>query len=103
MGATYTLQIKPGVEPEAVAKQVAEVLGGAPGRSIECSGAQFSVDLGVYVSNYGLGTMTTTTCYCNSRIKTRNSPITLFWNFSRGFLKTLYFSSVYIYSEDVKF
>ena len=88
MGATYTLQIKPGVEPEAVAKQVAEVLGGAPGRSIECSGAQFSVDLGVYVSS-GF-------CCCNSRIKTRNSPITLFWNFSKVV-------SVYIYSEDVNF
>ena len=32
------------------AKKVAKILGGAPERTIECSGAQFSVNLGVYVS-----------------------------------------------------
>ena len=49
-GATHTLQIQPGEEPQGVAKKVAELLGGAPERTIECSGAQFSVNLGVYVS-----------------------------------------------------
>ena len=49
-GATHTLQIQPGEEPPIVAKKVAELLGGAPERTIECSGAQFSVNLGVYVS-----------------------------------------------------
>ena len=50
VGATHTLQIQRGEEPTDVAKRVAEVLGGAPERTIECSGAQFSVNLGVYVS-----------------------------------------------------
>ena len=49
VGATHTLQIQRGEEPEVVAKKVAELLGGAPERTIECSGAQFSVNLGVYV------------------------------------------------------
>ena len=47
----HTIQIESGDTPEAVASKVKEVLGGAPERSIECSGAQFSVDLGVYVSS----------------------------------------------------
>ena len=49
-GATHTLLIQPDEEPQVVAKKVAELLGGAPERTIECSGAQFSVSLGVYVS-----------------------------------------------------
>ena len=47
----HTVQIESDDTPEAVASKVKEVLGGAPERSIECSGAQFSVDLGVYVSS----------------------------------------------------
>ena len=50
VGATHTLQIQTGQTPEEVGLEVAEVLGGAPDRTIECSGAQFSVDLGVHVS-----------------------------------------------------
>ena len=51
IGATHTIQIESDDTPEAVASKVKEVLGDAPERSIECSGAQFSVDLGVYVSS----------------------------------------------------
>lgn len=53
VGATHTLQIQPGEEPEVTAKKVAKILGGAPERTIECSGAQFSVNLGVYATRPG--------------------------------------------------
>lgn len=50
-GATHTLLIPPGVTPEELAPKVAKLIGGAPEHTIECSGAQFSVDFGVYVRN----------------------------------------------------
>ena len=49
LGATHTLQIEKGEESENVAKKISDLLGDAPDRTIECSGAQFSVHLGVNV------------------------------------------------------
>ena len=49
VGATHTLQIEKGEESENVAKKISDLLGDAPDRTIECSGAQFSVHLGVNV------------------------------------------------------
>lgn len=36
--------------PKEVAGRVADLIGGAPQHTVECSGAQFSVNLGVHVS-----------------------------------------------------
>lgn len=49
MGATCTVQIGQGEEVAAVRSRVHQALGGAPDHSVECSGAQFSVTLGVQV------------------------------------------------------
>lgn len=49
VGATHTVLIEKGASEEDVAKKVADEVGGAPDRTIECSGAQFSVNLGVIV------------------------------------------------------
>lgn len=53
VGATHTVLIERGSSEEEVAKKVAETLGGAPDRTIECSGAQFSVNLGVFATKPG--------------------------------------------------
>ncbi|KAJ8315827.1 hypothetical protein KUTeg_007977, partial [Tegillarca granosa] len=52
-GATHTLQIPPEATAEELAPKVAELMGGAPEHTIECSGAQFSVNLGVYATKPG--------------------------------------------------
>lgn len=49
VGATHTVLIERGASEEDVAKKVSDEIGGAPDRTIECSGAQFSVNLGVIV------------------------------------------------------
>ncbi|WAR07450.1 DHSO-like protein [Mya arenaria] len=53
LGASHTLLIEKGQTEEQVAAKVAETLGAAPDRTIECSGAQFSVNLGVYATKPG--------------------------------------------------
>ena len=57
LGATHTLKIERGQTEEQAAAKIEEILGGQPDRTIECSGAQFCVNLGVYVS---LAILTTT-------------------------------------------
>ena len=49
VGATHTVLVERGETEESAATRVAQALGGQPDRTIECSGAQFSVNLGVYV------------------------------------------------------
>ncbi|KAH3725259.1 hypothetical protein DPMN_051094 [Dreissena polymorpha] len=53
VGATHTLQIRPGQTEQEVAEEVTKLLGGAPDRTIECSGAQFAVNLGVLATTPG--------------------------------------------------
>jgi L-iditol 2-dehydrogenase len=49
-GATHTLLVARGDTEEDVAAKLADLLGAMPDRTIECSGAQFAVNLAVHVS-----------------------------------------------------
>ena len=51
IGATHSYLIGKDDTPESIALKIGEMMGGAPHQTIECSGAQFSVDLAVYVSH----------------------------------------------------
>lgn len=53
VGATHILKIEKDSTEQEMAEKVAQVLGDAPDRTIECSGAQFSVNLGVYATKPG--------------------------------------------------
>lgn len=53
MGADHTVLVKNGTA-EMVAQQVKEVMGGMPNITIECSGAESSIRLGIFVSIFSL-------------------------------------------------
>lgn len=49
MGADHTILVSSG-DAEAIAKEVEKVMGGMPDITIECSGAESSIRLGIFVS-----------------------------------------------------
>lgn len=49
MGANHTILVKSSSE-EILAQQIKEVMGGMPDITIECSGAESSIRLGIFVS-----------------------------------------------------
>ena len=49
-GATHTLLVGREDKEEDVAVRVADLIGVMPDRTVECSGAQFAVNLAVHVS-----------------------------------------------------
>ena len=51
MGADFTLNVKSESE-EANAKIISDLLGEMPDITIECSGAESSIRLGIFVSTY---------------------------------------------------
>jgi len=53
LGAHYTLKITPGTSAEDLAKQVHEVLGCAPDKTVECSGAESSIKLAILATRSG--------------------------------------------------
>ncbi|OWF50198.1 sorbitol dehydrogenase-like isoform X2 [Mizuhopecten yessoensis] len=55
-GATHTLLVTKDDKPEDLATKVADLIGSAPQHTVECSGAQSSVNLGVLATRSG-GTM----------------------------------------------
>lgn len=50
-GATHTLLVGRDDSEEGVATRVLDILGAMPDRTVECSGAQFAVNLAVHVSD----------------------------------------------------
>jgi len=53
MGISKTLLIKMNVETEALADQVIQLLGDSPNITLECSGAESSLNLAIYVTKDG--------------------------------------------------
>lgn len=50
MGANHTVTIDVKLDTRAMANKIVEVLGGHPDVTIECSGAETSLQTGIYVS-----------------------------------------------------
>ena len=53
LGIRRTLLIEPGMETEPMANQVIELLGGSPDITLECSGAESSLNLAIFVTKDG--------------------------------------------------
>jgi len=53
MGVQKTLLIKPNMDTESLAQQVEELLGDSPNITLECSGAESSLNLAIYVTKDG--------------------------------------------------
>ncbi|XP_076817847.1 sorbitol dehydrogenase-like [Clavelina lepadiformis] len=53
LGADYILKIERGKSPQDVAKQVEELLGVMPDRTIECTGAESAIQTGIYATKSG--------------------------------------------------
>ena len=49
MGADFTITINPSNDARATAESIVELIGGPPDVTIECSGAQSSLQTGIYV------------------------------------------------------
>lgn len=52
LGADFQLTVKRGEEPQQLAKSVAELLGAQPHITIECTGAESSIQTAIYVCGH---------------------------------------------------
>ena len=52
MGADHTVLVKGG-KPEALAEEIKKLMGDMPDVTIECSGAESSIHLGIVVGTFG--------------------------------------------------
>ncbi|VDI63225.1 L-iditol 2-dehydrogenase [Mytilus galloprovincialis] len=52
LGASHTYLIDKDDKPEELGHKIGQLMGGPPHQTIECSGAQFSVDLAIYATRH---------------------------------------------------